>query len=137
MAIDRLVVRPRYGSPEKPDQWQVVDPEPVEGVRVLGTFNTRQDAARHVLKLGARVACDWSRMEIGGHTSPYDYAAHHFRLVVGRVYRSQGTSHEGAGWLWFMYAHLAGRMGNARGRCDDKTEAAAEVEREFTMLLAR
>src|SRR5262249_45344713 len=78
----------------------------------------------------------WSRMEIGEQTAPYDYAANHFCVIVGRVYRDKGTSHEGAGWLWFRYTHLGGRMGK-KGRSDDKQEALAEVERAFTAMLAR
>ena len=45
LVTDRLVVRPRYGSPEKPETWQVVD----HG-RVVGTFDSREDAARYVVE---------------------------------------------------------------------------------------
>jgi hypothetical protein len=59
-----------------------------------------------------------------------------FGLTVGRVYKDNGTSHAGSAWRWSMYAHAAGRMGNANGRYNDKTAAAAEVERAFSRLVA-
>jgi hypothetical protein len=132
MSDKRLVVRPRYGSPDQPDTWQVVDTG-----RVLGTYGNREEAARHVLKLGACIALEWGRMVIGGKTEPRDFEAKHFGIAVGRVYHDRVKGHAGSAWRWSMYAHVAGRMGNANGRCAYKTEAAAEVERAFTEMLAR
>lgn len=135
----RYIVRPRYVGPAEGGgrlgggSYQVVD-----AGQVIGTMPTKEEAARLVLECRGRIALTWGKTVIGGKTASRDFAAIWFEDIrAGRVYFDAGTSHSGSTWRWSMYAHIAGRMGNASGREEEKKVAAAHVELEFTRLLAR
>ena len=130
----RLVVRPRYVGPvsEQSQVWQVVD-----GATVIGTHASRQDAAKQVLELGARIALTWERSKVGGREGSHDFSAQFAFRDVGRTYKALGTGGPSY-WAWSMYALLDAKhhIGTSHGRCDDRLAAAIEVERAFTELLA-
>lgn len=129
----RLFVRPSYVSPVEPSQvWQVVD-----GATVVGTHASREDAAKQVLKSGARIALTWERSKMAGREGAHDYSAQFTFRDVGRIHKTldaDGTTY----WARSMNAMLdrKHRMGTGQGRCDDRLAAAIEVERAFTELLA-
>ena len=65
-----------------------------------------------------------------------DFTARRGDIRAGRIYRTSGSG--GIGYVWNVCATLAGerRGGSSKGRCEDRIDAAALVERAFTEWLA-
>ena len=105
--------------------------------RLSVRIDSREEAAKQVLALGARIALTWERSTIGGREGSHDYSAQFAFREVGRTHKTLGTGGT-TYWAWSMYAMLDGkhRIGTGSGRCDDRLAAAIEVERAFTEWLA-